>query len=52
MMPSILVRYIIGGEKWLHDFGGLAVSYILEIQFERFYAGDTTECGLGIIFFT
>ena len=48
----ILVRFIISRETWLNNFGGLAVSYISDIHFERLAAGDTTECRLGITFFT
>ena len=51
-MASTLVRYVIGGETWLRDFGGLAISYLSDIQFEQIYYGDTTECILGMIFFT
>ena len=45
-----MVRYVIGRETWFHDFGGFAASYISEIHFERLAAGDTTECGLGMMF--
>ena len=52
MRASILVRYSIGGETWLHDFMGIAVSYVSLIHFERISAVDTTECILGVVFFT
>ena len=52
MTASILVRYIIGGEIWLNDCGGIAVYYLFYIQFELRAAGDTPECRLDVIFFT
>ena len=44
----ILVSYVIDGETWSHDLGGLSVSYISDIPFERLYDGYTTDCRLGI----
>ena len=43
------MRYVIYRETWLHDFWGIAVSYISDINFERLAAGDTTECRIGVI---
>ena len=48
----ILVINVIDGETWLHDLGGLAFSYHSDTPFERLDAGYTTECRLGMIFFT
>ena len=33
-------------------WGGIDASYLSDIHFERLSAGDTTECRLGMIFFT
>ena len=52
MGEYILVRYVINGGKLLHYFGRLDASYLSYIHFERLDAGDTTECRLGMIFFT
>ena len=52
MMVSILVRYSIGRETRLNDFGGITASYLSEIHIEQLDAGDTTECTLGMIFVT
>ena len=46
------MRFIIGRETWLNDFGAHAASYFLEIKFEQIYAEDTTEDRLGMIFVT
>ena len=48
----ILLSYVINGEIWLYDLGGISVSYISDIPFERLDEGYTTECRLGMIFFT
>ena len=50
MRAYILVSYVIDGETWLHDLGGLAISYLSDIPFEQFDNGYTTECRLGMIF--
>ena len=50
MRASILVRYVISGEKWLHDFGGISVFYLSGIQFEQLVCLDSTECRPKIIF--
>ena len=52
MRSSILVRYLIVGEIWLHDFGGIACYYLSGIQFELLSSGYTTESRLGMVFFT
>ena len=48
----ILVSYVIDGEIWLYDLGGIYVSYISHIPFERLDYGYTTECRLGMRFVT
>ena len=52
MRAYILLSYVINGEIWLYDLGGISVSYISDIPFERLDEGYTTECRLGMIFFT
>ena len=52
MRAYILVSYVIDGNTWLHDLGGLDVSYHSETPFERLADGYTTECRLGMIFVT
>ena len=52
MGASILVRYVIDRETWLHDLGGISDSYLSGINFELLASGDTTESRLGMIFFT
>ena len=52
MRAYILVSYIIDGETWLHDLGGLALSYLSYIPFGELDYGYTTECILGMIFVT
>ena len=52
MRASILVRYVIGGDTRSHDLGGVAASYLSDIHFELISSGDTTECILGVRFFT
>ena len=47
-----MVSYVIDGNTWLHDLGGLDVSYHSEKPFERIEYGYTTECRLGMIFVT
>ena len=39
-----LLSYVIDGETWLHDLGGLDFSYISDIPFERLDYGYTIEC--------
>ena len=46
------MRHVINGEKWLHYLGGIVASYLSDIHVERLAARDTTECRLGMIFFT
>ena len=48
----ILVSYVIDGEIWLYDLGGIYVSYISHIPFERLDYGYTTECRLEMRFVT
>ena len=47
-----MVGYVINGETWLHDLGGVDVSYISDIPFEILDYGYTADCILGIIFVT
>ena len=52
---SILVSYAIGRETWLHDLfwgGGGYVYYLSYIHFELIYAGDRTDCIIGMLFVT
>ena len=46
------MSYVIYRGTWLHDLGGLAFSYILDIPFERLDGGYTTEFRIGMVFFT
>ena len=48
----ILESHVIDGETWLHDFGELAVSYHSDTPLEWIDYGYTTECRLGMRFFT
>ena len=50
MRDTISVRYIIGRETWLHNFGGFANSSLSDINFGQLSYGDTTEFRLGVIF--
>ena len=43
---------VIGEEKWLHDLGGLDVTYNSGTPFERLDDGYTTECRLWMRFVT
>ena len=52
MRVYILVSFIFDGETWLHDLGGLDVHYHSETHVELLDDGYTTECRLGMIFFT
>ena len=52
MRAYIFVGYVIDGGKWLHDLGGLDVSYNSYKSFERLNDGYKTECRLGMIFVT
>ena len=52
MRAYILVSHVIDGETWLHDLGGIDVSYNPDTLFERLDDGYTTYCRLGIKFFT
>ena len=47
-----MVSYVIDRGTWLHDLGGLDFSYIIDIPFERLDGGYTTECRIGMVFFT
>ena len=49
---SILVRYVIRGDTWLNDFGGIDVFYLSDTHFEILSSGYTTGCRLGMIFVT
>ena len=48
MKAPILVRWIIVRETWLHNFGGISVSYLSDILFEQLAAGDITEFRIGM----
>ena len=52
MRAYILVSHVIYGKTWLNDLGGIYVSYISYIPFERLDDGYTTECRLGMRFVT
>ena len=53
MRAPILMRNVIDGDTRFHSLGrGGAFSYLLDINFERLAARDTTECILGMIFVT
>ena len=52
MRPYILVSHVFYGETFLHDLGGIFVSYISYIPFERLDDGYTNECKPGITFVT
>ena len=52
MRAYILVSHVTDGETWLHDLGGIYVSYNPDTPFEKLDAGYTTECRLWIIFVT
>ena len=52
MRAYILVINVIDGEKWLHDLGEIIVSYNSDTSFERLDDRYTTECRLGMRFFT
>ena len=47
-----MVSRVIDGEIWLHDLGGIGVSYHSDTPFEQLDDGYTTECILGMIFVT
>ena len=51
MGESILERYVLGGETWLHDFEVVVVYHLSDIHLECLSALDTTGCRLGMIFF-
>ena len=50
MRASILVRYVIGSDIWLHGFGNISASYLSDIHFERLAYGYTTDSIIGMIF--
>ena len=52
MRVYIFVDRVIDGEMWLHDLGGVDVSYHSDTPFERIDDGYTTECRPGMIFVT
>ena len=52
MRAYILVSHVIDGETQLYDLGGISVSYILYIPFERLDCGYKTECRPGMRFVT
>ena len=52
MRANILVSCVIDGKTWLHNLGGIGVSYHSDTPFERLDEGYTTKCKLGIRFFT
>ena len=52
MRAYILVSHVIYEETWLHDLGGLDVSYHSDTTFEQLDDGYKTECRLGMRFFT
>ena len=43
---------VMDGETWLHDLGGIDISYHSETPFERLNDGYTYECRLGMRFVT
>ena len=45
-----MVSYVIYRETWLHDLGGIAVSYLSEILVKQLGGGYTTECILRMRF--
>ena len=47
-----MLSHVIDGDTWLNYLGGGYVSYLSYIPFYRLDDGYTTECRLGIIFFT
>ena len=47
-----MVRRLINGDIWLHDLGGIDVSYHSDKPFEQLDDGYTTDCRLGMIFVT
>ena len=47
----ILMSHVINGKTWLHDLGGVDVSYHSDTPFEQLDDGYITECILGMIFF-
>ena len=46
------MRCIIGGETWLHIWGGLDVYYLSDKQFEQLADRDIAACRLGMRFGT
>ena len=46
------MSYVIYRETWLHDLGGIAVSYLSEIIVKQLGGGYTTECILRMRFVT
>ena len=52
MRAYILASYVNNGETLLHDLVGIAVSYLSDTSFGLLDNGYTTECRLGMIFFT
>ena len=48
----IFESYVINGETWFHDLGGLAVYYLSDTPFEKLASGDITDCRLGMRLFT
>ena len=43
---------MIGGETWLHNFGGISLSYLSYIYYEQLAYGYTTDCVIGMRFGT
>ena len=52
MRAYILASHVIDGDTQLHDLGGIYISYLAYIPFERLDDGYTTECRLGMRFVT
>ena len=52
MRSYILVSHVINGGTLLNYLGGVDVSYHSDTPFEELDDGYTTECRLGLIFFT
>ena len=52
MRAYIVVSRVIYGETWLNYLMGLDVSYNSDTPFEKLDYGYTTECRLGMRFFT
>ena len=52
MRAYIFVSYVINGDTWLHDLGGIGVFYHSDTSFELLDDGYTLKCRLGMVFVT